>query len=330
METKMKDFVAAFSNQLEEALEIAEKFQPDAIPDVDNVVICGLGGSGIGGTIMSQLTSDEFKLPVTSVKDYDLPAFVNNRTLVIACSYSGNTEETLESVEEAAKRGASITVVSSGGKLSELAKQNNWPLVTIPGGYPPRGAFAFPIVQLFSIASKYKLIASDWRSEVEASIGYLNANSERISAEAMKLAEGTENMIHAVYAGSWLDGVAVRWRQQINENSKKLAWSNAYPEMTHNELVGWRDKQENVAIIFLKSPLDHPRTLKRMELTEEVYRKYTSHIYECHAQGESRLQDALYLIHLGDWFSVHLAEIRGMDDMEVEVIDWMKGELAKV
>ncbi len=326
----MKEIVASFTNQLEEALEIAENFQPETTPDVDNIVICGLGGSGIGGTIMTQLTADECTKPITAVKDYDLPAFVNDRTLVIACSYSGNTEETLEAVEEAASRGASITAVSSGGKLSELARKNNWPLVTIPGGLPPRGAFAYPVVQLLNIASRYNFISEGWKAQVEASIGFLNANGDRISEEARKLAEGTEHKLHLIYTGTWLEGVGIRWQQQINENSKKLAWQNVYPEMTHNELVGWRDENHDLVVIFLKSPLDHPRTLTRMELTETVYRKFTPHIHECKTQGDSRIQDALHLIHLGDWLSVHLAELRGMDDMEVEVIDWLKGSLAKI
>lgn len=330
MNLSMDEIVASFTNQLEEALEIAESFKPNTIPDVDHIVVCGLGGSGIGGTIVSQLTADQCKLPISAVKDYDLPAFVGNRSLIIACSYSGNTEETLEVVEKASEKGAHITVVSSGGKLSEMAKGNNWPLVTIPGGFPPRGAFAYSLVQLLNILSEYRFISKDWKHEVEESIGFLNANGDKIKENARQLAESTVHKLPIIYTGTWLEGVGVRWRQQINENAKKLCWHHVYPEQNHNELVGWRDENHDLAVIFLKSPLDHERTLTRMELTANVYRKFTPHIHECNTRGESKIQDALELIHIGDWLSVHLANMREVDSIEVEVIDWLKGSLAKI
>lgn len=329
MYKKMNEYVSEFTTQLEEALSIALKFKPTENEEITNIVICGLGGSGIGATILSQLIIDECTVPITMSKEYDVPASVGENTLVIACSYSGNTEETLEAVHGAMIHGAFIVCVSSGGTLSEMAIEKGWPLITIPGGIPPRAAFAYSLVQLFRIVNAFGFIADTWIQELREAITHLNENESKMQEAARMLAESLKSHIPVIYTSAWLEGVGVRWRQQINENSKALAWTQPYPEMNHNELVGWRTVNHQLAVVFLTSDLDHERVAHRMELTAKVYRKYTPHIHHVAAEGESRLAQALYLIHLGDWMTVYLAEFRGFDSIEVEVIDWLKGELAK-
>ena len=162
MEKTMDLLVADFTEHLSVAIEIADKFKLDAVPEFNNVLICGLGGSGIGGTILSQLLADHCSVPVQSSKDYTIPAFVDGKTLVIACSYSGNTEETLEAIDHAIEQGANIACISSGGKLSDMAVQNNWPLITVPGGLPPRAAFGLTIVQLLKLAEAYGMTSPKW------------------------------------------------------------------------------------------------------------------------------------------------------------------------
>lgn len=330
MKNTMKELVQAFPQQLAESLAIAEQFhhRQDG-SNIRNIVICGLGGSGIGATIFSQLVAGECKVPITAVKDYDLPAFVSAHTLLIACSYSGNTEETLASLEKAASVKAQIACVSSGGKVIEIAQKNNWPYIQLPGGYPPRAAFAFSIVQLFAIASAFGLVSDLWKTQFRGAIGLLEEHQEELRKKAKKLAEDIHDKLPVIYADSHYEGVAIRWRQQINENSKMLCWHHVYPEMTHNELVGWRTKNKDLAVVFLHTPMDHPRTQYRMELTREVYQKYTNEIHDVHAMGNNMIEMALSLIHIGDWLSVKIAKHRGMDDVEVKVIDWLKGELAK-
>lgn len=324
----MKQLVHDFPQQLREALVIARKFQVSAVPDFDNVLICGLGGSGIGGTIMAQLIADECPYPIVTSKGYSIPAFVDERTLLIACSYSGNTEETLESLEEARERAAQVVCVSSGGKLSQLASEHGWPLISLPSGFPPRAAFGFSLIQLFKVASTYGLIRDGWQVFIERSIEALLRDQERISNAARQLAESVQHRLPVLYSADWLEGVTVRWRQQINENSKMLCWHHVYPEMNHNELVGWRAENHDLAVIFLMSNFDHDRIVRRMELTETVFRTYTPHVHHVTAKGDTRIEQALYLIHIGDWMSVHLAELRGSDAVEVKVIDWLKSELA--
>lgn len=329
MSKSMMDLVAEFPAQMKEALEIANGFKLSVKRDFDNVLICGLGGSGIGGTILSQLIAQESNIPVVCSKDYSIPSFVGERTLVIACSYSGNTEETLESLEYAMENKAQIACITSGGRLLEMAHEHQWPHIQILPGYPPRAAFGLSITQLFKLAECYGLITSDWKAQFQTATNYIQTNQDRISDAGRQLAEALRTKLPVIYTSTWLEGVGVRWRQQINENAKMLCWHHSYPEMNHNELVGWRNENHQLGVIFLTSDLDHPRVVRRMELSEEVYRKYTPHIHHCAAEGESAIEQAIFLIHLGDWMSVHLAALRNMDATEVQIIDWLKGELAK-
>lgn len=321
--------VADFTQHLRQALAIAAEFNVGERKKCKNVLICGMGGSGIGGTILSQLLADHCAVPIQANKDYSIPAFVNEDTLVIASSYSGNTEETLEAVAAAIDQGAQIACISSGGKLSEMALENGWPLITVPGGLPPRAAFGLTIVQLFRLAEAYNLTNGAWVRQFETGINYLDENEEQIKNAAHTLAESIQHKLPVIYTASWLEGVATRWKQQIAENSKGLSWFNTYPEMNHNELVGWPSGSSDLAVIFLTSDVDHPRVTKRMELTQTVYRKKTPHVHQFAAVGASKIEQALHLIHFGDWMTVYLAEFKGADSIEIEVIDWLKDELSK-
>jgi glucose/mannose-6-phosphate isomerase len=329
MQKTMSQYVAEFTDHLRQAKRIADDFQWEADVEIANVVICGLGGSGIGGSILGQLISEQCPVPIQSVKGYTIPGYVGDRTLVIACSYSGNTEETLEAVGQAIEKDAQIACISSGGKLSDMAVKHNWPLITVPGGDPPRAAFGFAMVELLRMAEVFGLTSSAWNDELEKAIELLDQEEEKIQSTARQLAESIQHKLPVIYSSPWLEGVATRWTQQVGENSKGLSWKNVYPEMNHNELVGWASGTKDLAVIFLLSDHDHPRVARRMELSETIIRKHTPHIHHYKAKGSSRLEQALYLIHLGDWMTVYLAAFKGVDDIEIEVIDWLKGELAK-
>lgn len=325
----MSQYVAEFTDHLRQAKGIADAFSWESDMEIANVIICGLGGSGIGGTILGQLLNEHCPVPIQSVKGYSIPGYVGDRTLVIACSYSGNTEETLAALDQAIERGAQIACISSGGKLSDLAVQFKWPLITVPGGDPPRAAFGFAMVELLRMAEVFGLISNDWHSELDKAIELLDAEEEQIKSTARQLAESIQHKLPVIYSSPWLEGVATRWTQQVGENSKGLSWHNVYPEMNHNELVGWASGTHDLAVIFLHSDKDHPRVTRRMELSESIIQKHTPHIHHYNAKGVSRLEQALYLIHLGDWMTVYLADFKGVDDIEIEVIDWLKTELAK-
>jgi glucose/mannose-6-phosphate isomerase len=250
----MKTLVQNFPGHLQEAIQIGEKFNPAHLgaADIQHCIITGLGGSGIGGTIVSEIVAAECKVPVLVNKDYFLPSFVNEKTLVIVSSYSGNTEETLQAFDAALKAKAKIVCVTSGGLVAELAGKNNCDLVLIPPGMPPRSCLGYSLTQLFYILNKAGLIGSAFTKQLQDAIDRITSASEAIRKEAKQLAESLYRKIPVIYAVDGYNGVATRFRQQINENSKMLCWHHILPEMNHNELVGWAEKHDDCAVVILR------------------------------------------------------------------------------
>jgi glucose/mannose-6-phosphate isomerase len=327
----MKELISSFTAQLRQAIDIgsaATLTKPSA--EIRNVIITGLGGSGIGGSIITQIIEKELKVPVIVNKDYFLPSFASSNTLVIVSSYSGNTEETLGALEVALERACKIVCITSGGKVAAIAKEKNLDCITIPGGMPPRACLAYSFTQLFFVLNEMGLIGSWFKEEFESSIHLIDHEEEHICAEAYYLAEKLHKKIPVIYSQANYEGVAIRFRQQINENSKMLCWHHALPEMNHNELVGWTIPNDKLAVVFMRNEDDYERTKARMELTKTIVSKYTPYVFEVYSKGSSQLQKSLYLIHFGDWVSWYLAEIRNIDATEVKVIEFLKGELAKI
>lgn len=326
----MKQVVIDFPKQFTESLEIAKNWSlPAPTSEIKNVLVCGLGGSGIGGTILAELVASECKIPVLVSKTYTLPAYGDKTTLLIACSYSGNTEESLDAFDEAHKRGMQIIAITSGGQLKAKCKEAGVPAILIPGGMPPRGAFAYPVVQLLNVMNRLGLIGSSLVNQLDNLPNFLAKGQDETAKLAADLTEKLYDKIPVLYADSKIEGVLVRFRQQINENSKMLCWHHVYPEMNHNELVGWTKKDDQLAVVTFHTSIDHPRVTKRMEVSNEVYRKYTPNVFDVTAEGSNLLEEVVHLIHLGDWISVLLAEKKGIDPVEVNIITHLKGELAK-
>jgi glucose/mannose-6-phosphate isomerase len=326
----MEDLISNFTQQLKEALEIGEKAKLRKNgKQISNIIITGLGGSGIGGTIVTEITANEIKVPIVVNKDYFLPEFANENTLVIACSYSGNTEETLQAFEEAQKKNCSIVCISSGGKMIELAEKLNLDYIKIPGGMPPRACLGYSLTQLFFVLHHFGFISNSFKNEIQRSIHLLDNEEEDIRTQAKSIAGALLNSLPIIYAVAGYEGVAVRFRQQLNENSKILCWHHVLPEMNHNELVGWTQENDELAVVILRNEDDYKRSVKRIEISKEVFQKYTPNIIEIFSKGNSRIERSLYLIHLCDWISAEIANLRGIDAVEVRVIDYLKGSLAK-
>ncbi len=324
----MDKLIAGFAQQLQDALLIGSKAKfKIADNNITNIVISGLGGSGIGGTIAQNYLSNIAKIPVLVNKTYALPAFVNNNTLMIACSYSGNTEETVDALNTAIKKKSQIACITSGGKIEQIANKKNLDCIIIPSGKPPRACFGYSLVQILYILQQYKIINKSFEKDINASIELLNKEEKNIKQKAQKIAKQLADKTPIIYADNNMEGVAIRWRQQFNENGKMLAWHHVVPEMNHNELVGWRDKDNSKAVIFLKTILDHPRSLFRMQLNKATIKKYTSNLLEIESKGDSFLECVIYLTHLGDWISWYLAQYRGFDAVEVNVINKLKSDL---
>lgn len=326
----MKTLVEGFTKQLQEALDIAHKAILTPKQNIQHIVVTGLGGSGIGGTILAEVVQSECPIPICVNKDYFLPEYVGKHSLVIISSYSGNTEETLMAMNQAIAKGAQIVCVTSGGKVLELAKQHQFDTIIIPGGNPPRSCIGYSLVQLLKIVQFNGFVKTDLLKQVETSIALLNAENASIKTEATVIAKTLEGKIAVIYSLGTCEGVAVRFRQQINENSKMLCWHHTFPEMNHNELVGWTERNENLAVVTFKTSYDFERTQKRYEICKPLFAKYSASVTDIVAKGNSKLEQFMYLINIGDWISCYLADIKNIDAIEVDVITNLKNELAKL
>ena len=325
----MEKLIAAFPQNLIDALEIASKVslkKPENA--VHNIVICGMGGSGIGGKIVTEWIQRELKVPVHLLQDYDLPAFVDQHSLVIGSSYSGNTEETLFAVKAAHKKEAHLIGITSGGEMHHFCSLENIDCIIVPGGNPPRSAVAFSIVQLVNIFVQLEMIPTQNLEEIKISLDLLVKEKETIQAEAKKIATFLFGKVGVIYSGPQYEAVAVRARQQFNENSKYLCWHHVIPEMNHNELVGWSGGDERFAVLFLNTRELNPRNQLRYTITKDVIAKKAAGVMELTPNGNTQIQRSFYLIHLVDWASFYLSEMNKADIMDIKVIDYLKNELA--
>lgn len=325
----MENLIHAFPQNILDALEIAKNTQlKRPVNTIQNIVICGMGGSGIGGKIAAQWVQDEIKVPITLVLDYSLPAFVNEHSLVIGSSYSGNTEETLEAVREAHKRNAHIIGICSGGALKAFCAENNYDCIIVPGGNPPRSALAFSIVQLIYIFTAFEYVPKALLDEFTASHQLLLNEKENIHTLAKEIASFMFGKVGIIYSGPQYDSIAVRARQQFNENSKFLCWTHVIPEMNHNELVGWGGGDDRFAVLFLNTVDMYARNQKRFEITQQEILKKGASVMELMAKGNSQIQRSFYLINVVDWASFYLCGMNGADIIDIKVIDYLKNELA--
>ncbi len=336
----MRKLLINFPNQIEQAVEIGNKINFNLKKsNVKNIVITGLGGSAIGGDLLRSYLSDELTIPLLVNRNYNVPEFVDKNSLVIVSSYSGNTEETISAHIDAQKRKAQIVCITSGGETEKIAKKYKNYIIKIPKGYPPRAALGFSFFPILILMYKLDFVKNK-KNEIKETISllkkkvksYQNLNADK--NPALQLAQKFFNRLPIIYSSSeHLDSVNLRWRGQLSENSKVLAFGNILPEMNHNELVGWKvlkSLMANMLVVFLKDKNDHRRVKIRMKITEGIVKEYAADILNVESEGNSLLARMFSLIYLGDWASYYLAIINGIDPTPVKVIDYLKNELAKV
>ena len=327
----MLKLIEDFPNHIIEGKNIANASSLTKPKDeIRNVVLCGMGGSGIGAKIVSDVLLQEARCSITTVNDYFLPAFVSKNTLVVASSYSGNTEETLQCLEEAAKKGAKIVCICSGGKMHQFCEQNDHNVIIVPGGRPPRSALAYSMVQIMHVLFFNKIIASDKSKELQESINLLRSEISQIKMEAQKLSKFLYKKVGVFYSETKFDGVLVRARQQVNENSKFLAWHHVIPEMNHNELVGWGGGDTRFAPVFFETEDVYKRNLTRLKISKSAIKKMAEQIHVVKSKGNSLLSKTMYFIHLIDWTSYYLCELNKADILDISIIDHLKSELSKL
>ncbi|GIV26486.1 MAG: phosphate starvation-inducible protein PsiE [Bacteroidia bacterium] len=325
----MFEYILNFPNQLEQGIDIYErsKIKLDS-NQIHNIVITGMGGSGIGGTFVAEYVLPFSKIPVFVNKSYQLPAFVNENTLVIASSYSGNTEETLQCVEQALKQKSHLVAITSGGKLEELAREYRFPVILLPKGFPPRTCLGYSFVQILGIFEKVGIINGDWKEKIYVSAKLLREEQNHIREKAQDIAQKIFKTFPIIYS---LHSEALAWRlrQQLNENSKVLCSYHIIPEMNHNEIVGWRVLNAAHSVLVFLTSADLEQNRKRYFFCKKIFENYKVPLIELKGMGDSLLEEWMYLVHLSDWISYELAVLNNVDAVEVKVIDELKGYLSR-
>ncbi|MHB1537160.1 MAG: bifunctional phosphoglucose/phosphomannose isomerase [Solirubrobacteraceae bacterium] len=335
------------SNQLSDVLALPEHLRDAlwrvasaSIPERDTpagLVVAGMGGSAIGGALARAALGDHSSRPIFVTRAYGLPPWTTPDTTVLCASYSGNTEETLACYESAGALGAQRVVVSTGGRLAEMARQDGAPVIGLPGGFQPRAAVAYMTVAALEVAA---LCGAGPR--LAAEIDVAASHTERLvaqwgpDAEEGSLAKAVARSIHGtipVIAGAGLTSpIAYRWKTQINENAKQPAFFHELPELDHNELVGWEgaanlDPPARFSSVFLDDSDAHPRVKERFALTEELIASSGVACHRLQTEGQTTIERVISLVLLGDLVSIYLAVLRGVDPGPVAAIEKLKASL---
>ena len=311
----------------------------DALPSADgltSVVIMGLGGSGMGADVVAAVAGPYSCLPILVSKNYECPAFVGPNTLVIAISFSGNTEETIAAVLTAAEAGARIVVVAAGGRLAELAGELGATLVPVDGSIPmPRAGIGAVSAPVFIVLERMGLLdgASSW---IDHAVTQLSLRRDELATDsnpASELARRLGRTLPIVYGGGSLGEVAAwRWKGQFNENPKIASFANRIPELTHNEICGWGQHgdvtRQVFSLVLLRHGFEHPQVARRFGLVETVSEEIVGGVYSVEARGEGRLAQLMDLILFGDMVTLFQCQAEGIDPGPVPILDEIKAQLA--
>lgn len=313
----------------------SKAFDAEFVPhaEVHNIVWAGMGGSALPAVIIQSWPKTT--VPFEISRDYDIPPHVSKDTLFIASSYSGNTEETLSALGQAEERGAQIVVIAAGGKLAAWADEKQYPLFAIPSGIQPRMATFYFVNAFCAIvkdlgiteASADELAQTgDWLQQEIAAFAVDVKEEENL---AKQIAQKLVGKTTVVYAGPKLWPAANKWKITMNENAKNAAWSNAYPEFNHNEFIGWSSHpvEKPFAVVEIRSGLEHERVQKRFEVTERLLSGMRPSPIVIEPKGETLLQQLAWAFALGDFVSIYLGILNGVNPTPVELVEKLKVEL---
>lgn len=316
--------------------QIAHEFKVEFSPltKIDNIVLSGMGGSALPGVFVAAWPRPS--LPFEISRDYQVPEYVGANTLFISSSYSGNTEETLSSLAEAEKRGAQIAVITAGGKLLDIAQTKGYPTYQIPSGIQPRMSsffFMLAFVELFVSAGICQPSELD---RLKLAAGWLGTQTAQWRADiptannlAKQIANDLVGSTVIVYSGPLMAGAANKWKICMNENAKNLAWWNQYPELSHNEFIGWSKQpvKKPFKMVEIRSSLEHPRVQKRFTVSERLLSGMRPAPLVVEPEGESVLEQMMYAVALGDFVSIYLALLNNVDPTPVDLVEKFKKAL---
>ena len=307
---------------------------PELKLQVENIVYAGMGGSSLSALISQSWPG--YHMPFEIVRGYTLPAYLSNKSLCIIASYSGNTEEVLSCLEQAKSKNANIVIIASGGQLQELAQTNNYPLVLIPKVEQPRFAALYILKALITILEKAKLLMAEESQQLQHSAQFLkdSVNSwlaivPTANNPAKQIAQELMGKSIVVYGGPLLFPAAYKWKISFNENAKHIAWCNQLSEFNHNEMLGWTQQpvQKPYAVIDIRSNLEHPRIQKRFEVSERLLSGLRPAPIVIRPQGTTLLEQLLWTVALGDFVSLYLALLNGINPTPVDLIEKFKKAL---
>ena len=317
--SNMLKAIEDFAHQCKTAFELVKGVS--VLGKIDKIVVCGMGGSAVGGDLLKICLKDS-KIPVFVIKEYDIPNFIDDKTLLFAVSYSGNTEETLSAFSQAKKKNAKIVAITSNGDLATFSQK----VIKVPAGLQPRAALGYLFFPMVGVLSNSNLIEIK-EKDIEEMLSMLSKTDD-FKQEAQKLAKKIHGKIPLIYSSQTLYPVAYRWKTQLNENSKIPAFSHSFPEMNHNEIVGYQgmDKGKFISIL-IRDNEDNERIKKRMDIIKEMIKSRVD-VEEVITKGNSLLSRMFYAIYLGDFTSYYLALENNVDPTPVVVIENLKKRLS--
>lgn len=338
----MIELLEEFPQKMKDALRLGEEFSISTSAftrNFKNIVILGMGGSAIGGDLLSNYLTDELAIPIVVIRGYDIPKFVNEDSLVFAVSYSGNTEETLSTLKKCLEVKARVIALTSGGKLAALSQENNFPVIKVPTGIQPRAAISYLFFPVLKALERLGLI-KERNSEIEETHNILRELSREYGAKspsknnlAKKVALILYQHLPLIYGSEGLLGaVAMRWKTQINENSKWPCFWNVFPELDHNEIVGYEIENGinlQVKIVYLQDKEGLLRVEQRREITRKIIEDKVAEFIVCPSRGKGKMARMFSLIFLGDLASYYLAILNQVDPSPVACIEDLKKELAR-
>lgn len=302
-----------------------------------NIVYAGMGGSALAAQVSTVWPG--YQVPFEIVRAYDIPGYVSSQTLFIAASYSGNTEETLSALAQAEEAGARIAVIAGGGKLVEIAKEKGYPLALLPPTGQPRYAVLYNLKALVSLLKAARVVSAE---EVDKQIDLAAQYLQRIvnvwlptvatkDNPAKQLAQELMGRSVVIYSGPKLYPAAYKWKISVNENAKQIAWVNQYPEFNHNEFIGWSKQpvEKPYAIIDLRSSYEHERVQKRFVISEQLLSGMRPAPFVVNTEGDTLLEQLLWTIAFGDFVTMYLALLNGLNPAPVELVEKLKIELNK-
>lgn len=333
----MWDHLTGFPDQWQEALDLTETMELTIDKSrIDKIGFAGMGGSAIGADLIRAYSYASCPYPVQVIRHYEIPGWIDERTLFVACSFSGNTEETLSALDQAQDRDAQVMAVTSGGELMLKAAKDDFDYIKIPAGMPPRAALGYSFVPLFRLFHYLGYLDEGEKALIETHqllTEQKDMFSDTVDNEALQLAKELVDTLPIIYSDATLmEPVNLRWRGQFEENAKTLAYGNLLPEMNHNEIVGWESIVHltgRLSVILLEDDYDNHRVKKRMHIVRELVEDQTASIHRLETRGESRLARIFSLIQLADWTSFYLAMLNETDPTPIAKIDLLKSKLAE-